>query len=88
MSNPGAPGIILLHLVALSKKKIPLIFPMISPENPGSVFVSDPTLADSPHACPVVAAGSHVEVCCTALHPQGNQGTWEFRAKPHQAKGL
>lgn len=30
MPNAGAPGIILLHLVALSKKKIPLMFPMIS----------------------------------------------------------
>lgn len=39
MSNTGAPGIILLHLVALPKKKIPPMFPTISLEKLAAVPV-------------------------------------------------
>lgn len=81
MSNPGAPGIILLHLVALSKKKIPLIFPTISLENPSS-FYSCPVAVS---ACPLQRAA--MQRCAIQLStPKENWGDGKQEPNPAEQR--
>lgn len=80
VSNLGTPGAVSTHTGALSlreNKQDPtvLLFPMISPENPGSSDISDPVLVGLD-----VWAGSCAEGFCTAL--QAKLGAGNHEAKP------